>query len=141
MPLQQPDILPISEEDYILDENYAYEWDINGIPQRINIPKGFIYDGASVPRLLWSVSGLTPDGLIRAAALVHDWIYNFEGMLPEGSYQYFQDGQWKQVHGKWKRKDADRLFARMMKEANVPKWKRQLAYQAVRWFGRAYWNE
>lgn len=138
--LKQPDILPISEDDYLLDEDYIYEWDIQGVPQRIIVPKGFIYDGASVPQIFWGL-GLRPDGLIRAAALVHDWIYNFDGDLPKGSYQYLQDNEWKPVIGRWKREDADRLFGRMMKEAGLPGWKRWLAYRAVRWFGSTYWSD
>ena len=39
-----------------------------GVRRRILIPKGFVYDGASVPRLVWTLSGILPDGLIRAAA-------------------------------------------------------------------------
>ena len=43
----------------------------------IDVPAGFIFDGASIPRFAWSVLGVTPyDPKVIAAAVVHDWMYN-----------------------------------------------------------------
>ena len=70
---------------------------------RISIKKGFTHDGASVPRLLWSITGIRPDGPIRAGALVHDWIYIHAGRL-QGSHQYKIGNEWADVYGRWKRK-------------------------------------
>ena len=56
-----PHIIPIDKRNYILDENYRYKWlrDIyinnefnKDVKNRINIPEGYIFDGASVPRWL-----------------------------------------------------------------------------------------
>ena len=40
---------------------------------KIVIPKGFVFDGASVPRPLWAI--LHPSGLLLIPALVHDFAY------------------------------------------------------------------
>jgi hypothetical protein len=137
----QPDVRPVTDQAYRLQTNYCYCWVKNGVQNRILVPPGFTYDGASVPRIAWTVSGILPDGLIRAAALVHDWIYGFAGRLPEGSHQYkTDDTEWSNVVGRWKRREADRLFGRMMREAEVPRSKRRLAYLAVRAFGWFAWN-
>lgn len=77
----QPSNLPVADGTYRLLDTYHYCWDLNGQQSRITVPEGFTYDGASVPRLAWTLSGITPDGLIRAAALIHDWIYNHAGAL------------------------------------------------------------
>jgi hypothetical protein len=139
--VKQPLIIPVSDKYYRLAEKYVYEWEINDCKNRIIIPSGFTYDGASVPRIAWTVSGLRPDGLIRASALVHDWIYRHKGKLPNGSQQYLDDiGIWQDVYGFWTRKDADRLFARIMREAGVYKCKRRMAYRSACMFGRFAWG-
>ncbi|MCB1137248.1 MAG: DUF1353 domain-containing protein [Leptospiraceae bacterium] len=108
---------------------------------RISVPSGFTYDGASVPRIAWSLTGIRPDGLLRAAAAVHDWIYRWAGDLPEGSHEFRIDAsEWQVAIGRWKRKDADRLFGRMMREAGVGAIKRKMAYVAVRLMGRLGWG-
>ena len=139
--LEQPLTVPISEKDYRLVEDYLYRWEKIEHEYRITVPAGFIFDGASVPRLAWTISGIRPDGLIRAAALIHDWLYQHDGLLPAGSHQFKgEDESWKNLVGRWSRKDADRLFARIMREAGVSKVKRRLAYLAVRTFGWRYWR-
>lgn len=39
----------------------------------IEIPKGFEWDGSSVPRILWWL--LPPDGDFELGALIHDYLY------------------------------------------------------------------
>lgn len=151
MPLNQPNVVPITEKYYRLQEDYLYEWRITRTDkrtgdkidtrQRLIVPEGFVYDGASVPRWLWTVTGITPDGLIRAAALLHDFIYRYKGWLPKGSYQMFDENtqQWKDLSAPWPRKSADRLFARVMRESGVSAFRRRLAYRGVRLFGWFTW--
>lgn len=139
--LLQPDIRPVRTGIYRLTDPYRYVWKDRDIVHRITVFKGFEHDGASVPRIVWTLSGLRPDGLIRAAALVHDWLYVFKGKLPKGSYQHKEAGtDWMNVTETWTRKQADQMFRRLMKEAGVPAYRRWLAYRAVRLFGWWYWN-
>jgi len=138
--LQQPLNRPVGERVYELVADWRYEWRHGGIRRRITVPKGFVCDGASVPRLVWTLTGILPDGLIRAAALVHDWLYHHRGQLPEGLYQEFHRGRWRDVGCEATRGEADRLFARIMREAGVSKVRRRLAYAAVRACGWWVWR-
>jgi len=52
----------------LLDDDLCYESDIAG---NILVPVGFASDGASVPRILWSI--YPPFGKYLEAAIVHDW--------------------------------------------------------------------
>ena len=137
--LNQPLNIPIKGDKYQLWSEYVYTWTIDDIPQRIRIPQGFEYDGASVPRAVWSISGIRPDGLLRAAATVHDWMYRHKGKLPHMSHQMLKDGRWQPARHEWTREEADRMFGRLMREAGCSKWRRRAAYQAVKWFGWTGW--
>ena len=115
-----PDSRPISDKIYQLFNDYRYEWNLKVkdkqgiekiIKNRITIPAGFRYDGASVPRIFWTISGIRPDGLQRAAALVHDMIYMQKGDLPNGiQEQEVSPNKWGPVYGNWNRYYCDRLF-------------------------------
>ena len=139
MTLHQPLIIPISEDEYELVQRYTYEWKLYDKPlQYLKVPEGFIYDGASVPRWLWSISGIRPDGLNRAASLLHDYLYSRKGILPKMSHMKYTD-KWVPADHVWDRKEADRLFCRLLREAGVSKVKRLIAYGAVRIFGGSSW--
>jgi hypothetical protein len=113
----QPLNVPIDDKRYKLVREYNY--------LGISVPKGFVYDGASVPRWLWSITDIRPDGLIRAPALIHDWLYRRGG----------------NVNGRrFSRKEADLLFCRMMKESGIGIMKCKMVYWAVRVFAGSYWQ-
>jgi hypothetical protein len=77
------------------------------------MPRRFETDGASVPRLLWSV--IPPHHPeYSAAVLVHDYAYG--GQI-------------------WPKAYSDQLMLAIMIELGVPAWKRQSMYRAVQWFG------
>jgi hypothetical protein len=130
--IYQPDIEPIKGGRYRLRENFVYKCEIAPRIVRIFINKGFEYDGASVPRMAWSLSGLRPDGLIRAAALVHDWLYT-------NHYSEYQTTRGFNKIGCC-RKEADDIFLKIMLEAGMKKYRAKTAYWAVRMFGRAAWK-
>lgn len=52
-----------------------WEYDLPSGP-RIVIPKGFIFDGASIPRPLWFL--LSPTGLLLIPGLIHDFGYRYD---------------------------------------------------------------
>lgn len=144
MTLDQPNIEPVlvrGEEGYRLEDPYFYQWqDDRGFWRRIAVPAGFLYDGASVPRLVWTMTGIVPDGLIRAAALLHDFLYEHRGAFPYGSLQFYHSGWCKDVSGVvWSRKQADELLYRVMIEAGCSPWKAKLSYTSVRLFGLYAW--
>jgi hypothetical protein len=85
----------------------------------LEIDAGFASDGASIPR--WLQSGLSPryEAATFPAALAHDALYLGELMS---------------------RKSADFEFYRLLKLLDVPTWKAEAYYWAVRIFGRWIWN-
>ena len=104
----------------------------------ITVPKGFIYDGASVPPPAWSI--VRPFGRTLRASLIHDWLYD-------------QRGRWNAAMravlgtdtGESARKLADDIFREAMKADRKPPWRvtwfqREGSYRAVRTFGRKAWE-
>ncbi len=145
----QPNNNPTPSNTYILREDYAYVWEKDGEYHRIVVLKGFVYDGTSVPRFAWTISGITPDGPERAASLVHDALYVLKGNLDQPgniiAEQYTwnpeQEG-WEDARDyRWTRKEADRLFGRMLREIGVPKIRRRLAFLAVHLLGWTRWRK
>lgn len=106
---------------WVLHEDYSYY----DAPRDclLNIPAGFRFDLASVPRALWWL--IAPFELSIVAPLLHDWLYRHGGVVPGRSYT---------------RAEADALFRDVMREEGVPGWRWRAAYLAVRVAGRGSWR-
>ena len=76
----------------------------------VTAPKGFLTDGASIPKFAWSIVGSPWTGKYVGAAVIHDYLCR------EGD----------------DRKEADLIFFEAMDELGVAGWKRRLFYRAVR---------
>ena len=128
--LSQPDVRPIKESGdlYELYEDYAFKFINKRQLLTATIKKGFKYDGASVPRIVWTLAGFLPDGIHRPAALIHDYMYEKEGKIPVdgGELEYT-------------RKEADKLFFDALRFLGIKSWHARIAYISVRLFGRLYW--
>ena len=95
----------------------------------ITVPKGYVTDLASVPRVCWTF--IAPFDCARAA-VVHDIMYErINGAFKKGIIE-------SKVEREIYRKIADDMFLEGMQSAepSVPVWKQQAAYRAVRAFGR-----
>ena len=149
--LTQPLIIPVAKQRFRTVQEYHYYYERDGWPFQLIVPVGFEFDGATVNRWLWSISNITPSGLINAAALLHDFIYHYEGKLPVGSHLSFNGlkqpsladpENWTPCVGRpWRRADADRLFRKVMQQSGFGETDRDRAYWAVRLFGWIYWRE
>ena len=117
-----------------LVKDYEYRWKHKGKYMLLVVPEGFRFDGASVPRALWSVIGISPRGLVEPAACCHDWLYHNNGYVTT-----VVNGEF--IYNRWTRKEADKLFARIMRELGMNKFRRRAAYYAVRVFGKKYWED
>lgn len=60
---------------WLVAEDWPFQ--ING--ESYVIPKGFKFDGASIPRAFWFL--LNPIGLLLIPGLIHDYAYANEGLL------------------------------------------------------------
>jgi len=93
---------------WVLTENWYYELSDGSM---ILIPKGFEFDGASIPRPLWAL--LSPTGLLLIPGLVHDYAYMYAQLWQVTSNKVVEPyGQDKN------RKDWDKLFRSMGQEIN-----------------------
>jgi hypothetical protein len=143
--LEQPLLVPIrapgDDPLYRVVQPWHYHWELPGRPpQRLTVPRDFEVDGASVPRFLWTLTGITPDGLHRAAALAHDSLYRYAGHLPAGAHQIHLTDGWADSGHLWTREEADRLFARILRECGVGRTRRRLMYLGVRLGGWRSWR-
>lgn len=119
----QPALIPVLYEQREQYQNaQAWSFDVNGREEMV--PAGLIVDGASVPRIAWTF--MPPDGLHRAGALAHDWIYLNKGWMPSGT--------------RFTRAEADHVFYNFMRRAGVGPWRAGLAYDAVRLGGWHAWS-
>jgi hypothetical protein len=83
----------------------------------VTVPRGFVTDFASVPRLFWSL--VPPDGAYAHAAVVHDYLY------------------WAQTT---KRTVADEIFLRAMNDLKVSPVIASGIHSAVNAFGASAWD-
>lgn len=83
----------------------------------VTVPKGFVTDLASIPRIFFSA--LRPDGEYAYAAVIHDYLY------------------WTQTRS---RDEADAILKRAMEDFEVGTVKAGAIYTAVRVGGKAAWN-
>ncbi len=85
----------------------------------VTVPTGFEFDGASVP---WAVSWIIPrmSYEVAEAAAVHDYLYR------NHSRSRFM---------------ADAIFRQILRDFDVPLWRRWLAWAGVRLFGGKPWKE
>jgi len=93
------------------------------------IPKGFVFDGASVPKFL--ASWLSPVGVLLVGGLVHDYAYKYTVLLKKGG---------KTTSDSMTQKEADVIFRDINIEQNGFQFLNYLAYWALRIGGFAAWN-
>ncbi len=86
----------------------------------VDVPAGFVSDGASIPKIAWSIVGGPWTGKYRNAAVVHDYLY---------SVQTFT------------RRITDREFLVGMKGLGVGWWKRGTMYNCVRLVAWIPWRK
>ena len=107
----------------------AKDWHFSIGKEEYVIPKGFKFDGASVPKFL--ASWLSPVGILLMGGLVHDYAYKYSVLLKKGK---------KDTSVSMTQKEADELFRDINIEQNgihVLNW---AAYLALRAGGFVVWN-
>lgn len=87
--------------------------------ERWEAKPGLQFDGASIPRALWSLSGSPFDGDYREAAIIHD--------------QYCKDG--RDGRCRWDSATVHQVFYEAMRALGVPGWRARIKWAAVRAFG------
>ncbi len=83
----------------------------------VTIPKGYLTDGASVPRLFWNM--IPPWGVYGQAAVVHDLLCEYLSVVRNGKPVLIT------------RKECDAVLNQAMQNLGVPTLQRWLIYSAV----------
>lgn len=92
-------VQPIDKDKFRVYENYFYK--------EVCVPKGFVTNGADIPRVLWSIfPPNSPEYL--SAVVIHDYM-----CAKRDVFTY---------------KEADKVFYEAMIEIGVSKWKAKLFY-------------
>lgn len=104
--------------NWILEESFKFYYadSLGNKLDELCVPKGFITDFASTPRIFYPL--FPPIGIYNKAAMVHDYLYSKESKLNIS------------------RKEADLYFLQAMEVLGVKKWKRIAMFIAVRIFGK-----
>lgn len=97
------------------------------------IPKTFIFDGASVPKMLTSL--YLPTGILYLGAFLHDFMYGFEGLI------VFTEEMKEFKFVRVVQKEADNIFYEMNMAVNDFKTACYPAYTALRMFGFKAWKD
>ncbi len=114
--VRPPSLIPFDDGEYwVLGSELVFT--IRETGQRIVVPRGFVTDFASVPRIFWTF--FPKHGEYTRAAIVHDFLY------------------WQQ---QCTREQADELFDIVMADSDVDTTSRYTIYAAVRVWGDDAWE-
>ena len=107
----------------IIDDNLfilSKDKSVESLGYSVTVKKGFDFDGASIPKWLWSIYGSPLNGNYVVASLIHDGLYASQ---------------------KVSKRVSDKIFLDIMKQSNVGYIKRTSMYLAVTMFGGKDWKE
>lgn len=86
----------------------------------VTVPAGFVTDGATVPRMFWSI--FPPWGIYGQAAVLHDYLCVNRQLTKNGDKENLSVSQ----------REIDKIFYKAMKVLETPVWKRSIIYASVR---------
>lgn len=115
---KSPLIRHITTSKCILEEDFVFTVKVRGKFYHIEIKTGFIFDGASIPRIAWRVVGHPWQMPLLVCALPHDVLYASE---------YFTQAE------------CDWIFLELMKAVGINWVKRNTIWLAVKSFGGFVW--
>jgi len=131
--------------------DFLFEWLPDGVNMRlindlkyktpnvgyITVPKNFITDGSSIPRILWSVAKSPFVGKHKFAAVLHDYLYKCGLSCKKLGINCLYCKRLS-IKGLSSRKEADDLFYYFMRVAGVGRIEAKTKYWAVRLFGKRW---
>lgn len=110
------DLKIVNENLFILSKDKTVE----SLGYSVTVKKGFDFDGASIPKWLWSIYGSPLNGDYVVASLIHDGLYASQ---------------------KLSKNLSDKIFLDVMKQSKVGYIKRTSMYLAVKMFGGKDWKK
>jgi hypothetical protein len=110
-----------AEKMMVVRATYFRFQPLEGVTHLVRIPEGYVFDGASIPRIAWSIVGYPFEPDLIEAACVHDWYCEHA--------QRYSD-----------RTIGDTIFLKMLQEKGVSKTRRIAMYLAVRAYTLLFWR-
>lgn len=87
--------------EFVLTRRLGFEFERNGRPTQVWVPRAFITDFASVPKPVQMMPGFDVNGASRPAAVIHDWLYCCAGYVhleyPDFTTGAIVDAEWVQL--------------------------------------------
>lgn len=140
MPILRP--LPVSKRGERRRYELMEDWtcDLLGRGFTFIIPAGFIFDGASIPRLFWNM--LSPSGYLFLAGLLHDFIYKYRFAYVYSIIDSLDGGEPRTIKAWFTQKEADKKFEALADKICMgAKFFTAVAYKSLRAFGFITWNK
>lgn len=106
-----------------------YELYIPWLGITLMAPKGFIVDGASVPRIVWPI--INPTGILLIGSIFHDFGYKYDSLL---------DKDWNVCYSGEGKAFMDELFKDINIYVNDVHSMNTVAWAALAAFGFFAWN-
>ena len=125
----------VGDEAYQLAEDLSYALGTENSGRLLIVPNGFQTDFASIPVFFQRI--LRKLDKHRRAAILHDWLYSYCGKV---KVVLMGKQTLVEVQENFTRKQCDLIFLDAMEVLEVPTWKRQAMYWAVRSGGWVAWN-
>lgn len=107
-------LTPVGPRTWELVEEFTVSID----EKTFKVPKGFLTDLASVPRILWIL--IPPFGKYTKAAVIHDYLC-YKSIIS--------------------RKEGDKVFYKIMIRDGTKKWKAKIMYLGVRLYSWVKYNK
>jgi len=104
------------------------------------IPKGFVFDGASIPRLFWNM--LSPSGYLFLAGLLHDFIYKYRFVYVYSVIDSLDGGEPRIIKDWFNQAEADHRFEVLADKICMgAHFFTKTAYISLRGFGWITWEK
>jgi len=129
--MDQPKVRPLVKlNKLILITDFIFKWKVKGKVRTFRIPKGFVSDGASIPRAFWTSAGSPFQPMFLAAAFIHDFIYDTHSLVTLYKKTF-----------PLTRKEGDQIYRAILKANGVNRYLRNKHYWALRGFGMLAWKK
>jgi len=140
MPILRP--VPVSKRGERRRWEVMEDWYSNCLGAHFTyiIPAGFIFDGASIPRLFWNI--LSPSGYLFLAGLIHDFVYKYRFLYTFTTVENLNGGETKVIREWYTQKQADKKFEELADRICMgAHFFTRISYIALRGFGSFAWNK
>jgi len=115
-------------------------WCYRGKTRIMTVVAAYLYDGGSIPRIAWSILGITPSGPGDGGFLPHDVLFRAMGGKKPKAYKGCtvtnENGNAVCVP----RVEADWVMYEGLRRGGIAKHRCRIAHAFVRTFGRWHWG-